>query len=380
MPTIKGTASIASNAAQNKLLRSTKFPASFSTSVDLTKVNTAVMSQWIEKQIETMLGFEDEIVASMAINLFFPKLNEDTSATASSTDVKYAKVDPRRAQLDLVGFLGDEDAAKFASQLWEMLIDAQEQPQGIPQKLIEEKKKEMNIVQVSENRQHSRPTSNNGENSRAGGRGNTHSNYSSDRRYDDYDRRRDPYSSSNRSQNQYDYHRQNNQNYSRGRDDYQGYRRRDDFDRRDYRRDRNYDSGNYRDHRDRDWRDRSRERSSHYDSYGRRRRSRSRESSRGRDRDYARDSNRGRDYSRDSSRGRDRDYSRSRSRSRGRRYDSRRSSSADSRSRHSSVSRSFSRSPSRERIRDRDRRSSRYSRSRSRSHSRKSRSSSSSRR
>jgi Protein involved in mRNA turnover and stability len=146
MPSIKGTASIASNAAQTKLLRSTKFPSSFASPVDLTKVNATVMAQWIEKKIESILGFEDEIVSSMAINLFFPKLNEDFGSTSSSgpvSSIKYAPVDPRKSQLDLVGFLGEEDAARFSCELWEMLIDAQNQPRGIPQKLIEEKKKEL---------------------------------------------------------------------------------------------------------------------------------------------------------------------------------------------------------------------------------------------
>lgn len=146
MPSIKGTASIASNAAQTKLLRSTKFPSSFASPVDLTKVNATVMAQWIEKKIESILGFEDEIVSSMAINLFFPKLNEDFGSASSSgpvSSIKYAPVDPRKSQLDLVGFLGEEDAARFSCELWEMLIDAQNQPRGIPKKLIEEKKKEL---------------------------------------------------------------------------------------------------------------------------------------------------------------------------------------------------------------------------------------------
>mmetsp|Transcript_13284 Transcript_13284/g.24923 ORF Transcript_13284/g.24923 Transcript_13284/m.24923 type:complete len:457 (-) Transcript_13284:944-2314(-) len=165
MPSIKGTASIPSDAAQTKLLRSTKFPPSFAIPVDLTKVNASVMSQWIEKKIETILGFEDDIVSSMAIHLFFPKLNEDFGSTVTSdhpissstsggtsgsgsgsgsgSTTKYAPVDPRKSQLDLEGFLGKEEAANFCTELWEMLIDSQDQPRGIPKKLIEEKKRDL---------------------------------------------------------------------------------------------------------------------------------------------------------------------------------------------------------------------------------------------
>ncbi len=139
MPTIKGTASIASSAAQNKLLRSTQFPASFSQQVDVSKVNASVVTLWVEKEIERILGFEDEIVASMAVNLFFPKIKQDDM----NAPVTYGKVDPRTAQLDLAGFLGEDEAAKFASELWNMMLDGQNQPRGIPKILIEQKKAEI---------------------------------------------------------------------------------------------------------------------------------------------------------------------------------------------------------------------------------------------
>ncbi len=139
MPSIKGTASIVSSAAEQKLLRSTKFPPSFSQQVDISKVNTSVFTMWVEKEIERILGFEDEIVASMAINLFFPKVNTDDIHAPAT----YGTVDPRKAQLDLVGFLGEDEASKFASELWEMMIDAQNQPKGIPRILIEQKKAEI---------------------------------------------------------------------------------------------------------------------------------------------------------------------------------------------------------------------------------------------
>eukprot|EP01083_Nonionella_stella_P112815 332282_1 len=75
----------------------------------------------------------------MAVNLFFPKIKTDDI----HAPVTYGSVDPRHAQLDLVGFLGDAEAAKFASELWEMMQDAQDQPKGIPRILIERKKAEI---------------------------------------------------------------------------------------------------------------------------------------------------------------------------------------------------------------------------------------------
>ena len=134
MPSIKGTASVADDRAISKLLRSTRFPPNFSKKVDQTRVHREVLSQWIEDRIQELLGFEDDIVASTAVNLFLPPVPEDGARPA---------VDPRRAQLDLVGFLGEGDAAAFASELWTLLIDAQTGTGGIPRRLLEAKKAEM---------------------------------------------------------------------------------------------------------------------------------------------------------------------------------------------------------------------------------------------
>ncbi|GAX23631.1 serine/arginine repetitive matrix protein 1 [Fistulifera solaris] len=137
MPLIKGTASVADSRALTKALRSTKFPESFSTAVDLSKINKPVLAQWVENKITGILGFEDEIVQSTAVNMFLP----------SSSDEAIIEVDPRKAQIDMAGFLGDDEAAKFAKELWDMMVDAQKSPLGIPTQLLEEKKKELALQQ-----------------------------------------------------------------------------------------------------------------------------------------------------------------------------------------------------------------------------------------
>lgn len=140
MPTIKGTASVTDDHAILKQLKKTKFPKSFSQNVNLNKINIPVLSQWTDDKITSILGFEDEIVQSTAINLFFP--NSDESNTSSSSSNK-TKIDPKRAQLNLVGFLGVEEAASFSKELWEMMVDAQTSPHGIPRKLLDKKKEEL---------------------------------------------------------------------------------------------------------------------------------------------------------------------------------------------------------------------------------------------
>ena len=94
MPSIKGTASVADDRAISKLLRSTRFPPNFSKKVDQTRVHREVLSQWIEDRIQELLGFEDDIVASTAVNLFLPPVPEDGARPA---------VDPRAVALPEAG-------------------------------------------------------------------------------------------------------------------------------------------------------------------------------------------------------------------------------------------------------------------------------------
>ena len=144
MPSIKGTASVTDNRALNKRLASMKFPANFTEKLDVEKVNRAVMTQWIEQKITELLGFEDEIVQSTAVNLFLPTRIEDGPK---------AEVDPKKAQIDLEGFLGEGPAAEFAAQVYTLLLDAQASGVGVPKRLVEEKKKELEAQKAQAGRQ-----------------------------------------------------------------------------------------------------------------------------------------------------------------------------------------------------------------------------------
>mmetsp|Transcript_4838 Transcript_4838/g.13971 ORF Transcript_4838/g.13971 Transcript_4838/m.13971 type:complete len:316 (+) Transcript_4838:123-1070(+) len=125
MPAIKGTSSVEDARARNKALRATKFPKSFNKKVRLAAINKDILTQWIEEKVASVLGFEDEIVSSTAVNLFLESS------------------DPRRAQLDLVGFLGESEAAAFSKELWTMMLEAQDNGTGVPTVILDRKKKEL---------------------------------------------------------------------------------------------------------------------------------------------------------------------------------------------------------------------------------------------
>ncbi|KAI0251213.1 PWI domain-containing protein, partial [Lactifluus subvellereus] len=121
-----------------KLLKSTKFPPQFDTKVtsnclvlfpvDMRKVNLQVIRPWVAKTVVELVGFEDEVVIEYAMGLL-----EDQSQPTP---------DPKKMQINLTGFLTDSTPA-FMVALWDLLIEAQASPAGIPRSFVEEKKEEM---------------------------------------------------------------------------------------------------------------------------------------------------------------------------------------------------------------------------------------------
>lgn len=104
------------------------FPKCFDDKVDLRKVQLEVVHQWVHERVTQLLGFEDDIVASLVVNLLEPKVDE--------------RLDPRQLQVAITGFL-ESDAPAFAQELWELLLSAQANPTGIPTQLLEQKKREL---------------------------------------------------------------------------------------------------------------------------------------------------------------------------------------------------------------------------------------------
>lgn len=118
-------------AQDKKLLASMTFPACFKQRVDMKNVQRDVINQWVTERLTQLLGFEDDIVASMAINLLEPAVDET--------------LDPKQLQMALTGFLAKQ-AGAFTEELWQLLLDAQSSPTGIPRVLLEKKQQEMQVI------------------------------------------------------------------------------------------------------------------------------------------------------------------------------------------------------------------------------------------
>ncbi|KAG6010835.1 hypothetical protein E4U54_008335 [Claviceps lovelessii] len=109
-----------------RLLKSTKFPPEFSKKVDMQKVNLQVMKKWIANRISDILGNEDDVVIELCFNLIEGSRHPDIKSL----------------QIQLTGFL-DKDTAPFCKDLWNLLLSAQDSPQGVPKELLEAKKLEL---------------------------------------------------------------------------------------------------------------------------------------------------------------------------------------------------------------------------------------------
>jgi serine/arginine repetitive matrix protein 1 len=111
---------------------------------DMRKVNLDVIRQWVEHKISTILGVEDDVIVELCMSWL--ELAQSGAASRSA-------VDPKSLQLQLTGFL--EKATKnFVEELWRLLLDAQNNPGGIPTVFLEAKKEKLREPGQQEQREH----------------------------------------------------------------------------------------------------------------------------------------------------------------------------------------------------------------------------------
>lgn len=94
--------------------------------VDTSKVNLDVVKIWLEETINEYLP-DDDIV----VEFIYELLKQDD------------KPDIHVIQEHMDGFLGPEDSLKFCEELWRLLLSGQKDPDGIPEQLLEQRKKQL---------------------------------------------------------------------------------------------------------------------------------------------------------------------------------------------------------------------------------------------
>ena len=74
----------------------------------------------------------------------------DSAFIYSSITVPLQHPDPKEMQMNLTGFLHSKYARIFIQELWDLLLSAQENVGGIPTKFVEQKKEEIRLKKVVE--------------------------------------------------------------------------------------------------------------------------------------------------------------------------------------------------------------------------------------
>ncbi len=122
------------------------WPPSFDKRVDLTKVDTDVIKMWMERRLEELMDIEDEIFVNFATQLV-----EDAAQQAQENKTEETILCPKRTTVQLegkskesncvLGFL-EGKTLDVVKERWDMLLSAQDSPNGIPPALSAEKQQE----------------------------------------------------------------------------------------------------------------------------------------------------------------------------------------------------------------------------------------------
>ncbi|OUM53256.1 hypothetical protein BVG19_g2523 [[Candida] boidinii] len=133
------------NKKKEKDLKDLKFDKSFNKKVDLSQVNKAIIIKWISKRLDELIP-DDDIIVSFLLNLIFGDNYEqfinddeetDTDINSKNTlyEIENNFPDIKEIHSQLIPFLGDETLG-FTKELWELMLSAQDDKDGIPPKLI----------------------------------------------------------------------------------------------------------------------------------------------------------------------------------------------------------------------------------------------------
>ncbi|GEQ67373.1 hypothetical protein JCM33374_g1037 [Metschnikowia sp. JCM 33374] len=100
----------------------------FETPVNISKVSLPIIKQWLTDRLGEQLP-DDDVAVEFIYELLIGGENDEPDIGAI------------REQMD--DFLGKEKSRVFCLDLWQLLISAQSSPEGIPQKLVDERKKKI---------------------------------------------------------------------------------------------------------------------------------------------------------------------------------------------------------------------------------------------
>ncbi|KAF7636529.1 PWI domain-containing protein [Meloidogyne graminicola] len=76
-------------------------------------------------------------------------MEDDVLVEYVFTQLEDRDINPKKIQINLAGFLNAKRAREFMGELWQMFVEAQNSPEGIPSSLVEKKVMELKIASAS---------------------------------------------------------------------------------------------------------------------------------------------------------------------------------------------------------------------------------------
>lgn len=109
----------------------------------MSKIKLDVIKPWIQDKITEILKIDDDVVVDFVYNQLDEKVNNFLFPNTYKPQIFPQYPDPKKIQINLTGFLHGKNAREFMAELWALLIQAQENPTGIPDSLLDVKKEEL---------------------------------------------------------------------------------------------------------------------------------------------------------------------------------------------------------------------------------------------
>ena len=98
-----------------------KFAPILDTKVDLKKINLDIITKWIQAKITEILGFEDEIIINLVINMLMGEVQKQFLMSRFPFNIIYIyfrqKIEGKMLQLNVTGFL-EKQAGALCMELW----------------------------------------------------------------------------------------------------------------------------------------------------------------------------------------------------------------------------------------------------------------------
>lgn len=121
---------------KKKEKKSIKYPKIFKQQVNINEVNFDIVKQWISNKINEQLP-DDDIVIDYLCELLQAEENPDIKSI----------------HIQMKDFLGDQESMSFCEKLWNLLLSAQQDSDGIPSEILEQRKREVELLEEKQKQQ-----------------------------------------------------------------------------------------------------------------------------------------------------------------------------------------------------------------------------------